>query len=868
MHITTPFGELEDHTIHLHRILQGLNLETSMSMTVEPYTPDTQHTGKPATTTVTSFKLDTMAAIREGVRTIRLRMGCDPLIIIGESAHSHDPETIRETLHQLLPHTQFIIASNTDTVLTDTHVQDAVHLTLFAIVDTGRAGVGTITKTGNPTTVGFKAARHACEAAGRDYRTVHFDKPKVVLLFNTSGDEADLIHGIQRCFGKSVMIVGGNASDADFNANHWWLSANDFAGPNCVSVVAMWTSAEIVSLSNYGFSPGALGGEVTRLDPTGHWVEEIDGMPAQEVYNRWTAGAIEHAVRSTTPVVVSGPSTLHPLGRLSGYDENGDEVIQLVHIIKAGTEGLWTFVELEEGDRLILMGGTKNHLVNRVFSLRKPIQEALVQVHGALLFWCAGVLGATHDLLPQLQTHLNTICGGSLMTHFSFGEFATFHLASYEPLSHTIEPFRDTSLSQTVDSDATDDTNQPHRLRHCSGAQCRPNSTQPAPRLIHVTPRARRVSFDQGTAPHSPLSPHIGVSAVMSTTPLSVIMTTADVKDEPDIYRDLDDSIESVTGSDSGSLPDDISVLSSDSQTSEQSDSSTLSTLPQSLSRYAVDMDTGHHTQFCNLSFNIVVFGASQPALPSGDVTLLFTDIMASTDLWRTDPHGMARALDVHNAVCRDTLRRVMPVWPGVEVKFEGDAFMVAFSDPAHCAMATAYLQLALLSANWPEIDHPAYTSIRGPKGCPPYCPVCRAGGGLTRVDPTPTPPHPHDCPIRDARPTCRGALQYRGLRVRMGFAAGSPQMQYDPSKAALDYLGIDVNMAARISDAGAGGQVLLSKATHDRIKDADFSAVGGLRFKSLGTYDLKGIGPEEIVEMQIPFLGHRDFSEVKLRIR
>ena len=63
---------------------------------------------------------------------------------------------------------------------------------------------------------------------------------------------------------------------------------------------------------------------------------------------------------------------------------------------------------------------------------------------------------------------------------------------------------------------------------------------------------------------------------------------------------------------------------------------------------------------------------------PSGDVTLLFTDIEGSTRLWETHPDAMATALQRHDAV----LRQVIGAHEGYVFKTVGDAFCAAFPPP------------------------------------------------------------------------------------------------------------------------------------------------------------------------------------------
>ncbi len=89
----------------------------------------------------------------------------------------------------------------------------------------------------------------------------------------------------------------------------------------------------------------------------------------------------------------------------------------------------------------------------------------------------------------------------------------------------------------------------------------------------------------------------------------------------------------------------------------------------------------------------------SQPALiPSGTVTLLFTDIQGSTRLWEAEPEPMTAALRRHDQILRSAIEDA----GGYVFKTVGDAFCAAFSTPnaAVCAALTA--QRALGGEAWP----------------------------------------------------------------------------------------------------------------------------------------------------------------------
>src|SRR5438067_5437126 len=86
------------------------------------------------------------------------------------------------------------------------------------------------------------------------------------------------------------------------------------------------------------------------------------------------------------------------------------------------------------------------------------------------------------------------------------------------------------------------------------------------------------------------------------------------------------------------------------------------------------------------------------PHLPSGIVTLLYTDIEVSTRLWEERPEEMSRALACHDQV----LRQEIESNGGAVFKTVGDAFHAAFSDPLSAVMAAVCAQRRLLSSDLP----------------------------------------------------------------------------------------------------------------------------------------------------------------------
>ncbi|CAM1507214.1 Fc.00g068550.m01.CDS01 [Cosmosporella sp. VM-42] len=154
---------------------------------------------------------------------------------------------------------------------------------------------------------------------------------------------------------------------------------------------------------------------------------------------------------------------------------------------------------------------------------------------------------------------------------------------------------------------------------------------------------------------------------------------------------------------------------------------------------------------------------------PTGNVSIVFTDIKNSTTLWEMYPNAMRSAIKLHNGVMRRQLRRI----GGYEVKTEGDAFMVSFPTATSALLWTFAVQLQLLEVAWPS---EVLTS-----------PTCQS---MYDKD---------------------NQLIFKGLSVRMGIHYGDCVSETDPVTRRMDYFGPMVNKASRISAVADGGQVTVS---------------------------------------------------------
>ena len=81
-------------------------------------------------------------------------------------------------------------------------------------------------------------------------------------------------------------------------------------------------------------------------------------------------------------------------------------------------------------------------------------------------------------------------------------------------------------------------------------------------------------------------------------------------------------------------------------------------------------------------------------------------------------------------------------------------------------------------------------------------------------------------------------------VRVRIGMHTGRPTL------TDTGYVGIPVNIAARVCWASHGGQILLSSAAHESFAG---KLAAGIALRSLGSYSLHGVAePETLFQVEV----------------
>ena len=85
--------------------------------------------------------------------------------------------------------------------------------------------------------------------------------------------------------------------------------------------------------------------------------------------------------------------------------------------------------------------------------------------------------------------------------------------------------------------------------------------------------------------------------------------------------------------------------------------------------------------------------------MPTGTVTLMFTDIEGHTKMWEQMGDDFMPILEEHNNILRSATAK----YNGYEVKTEGDAFMLAFAKASDAVLCAVEAQIALANHPWPE---------------------------------------------------------------------------------------------------------------------------------------------------------------------
>ncbi|MBN2001814.1 MAG: FIST C-terminal domain-containing protein [Anaerolineae bacterium] len=361
---------------------------------------------------------NTEAAVGGVYDKVRRELDGAPDWLVVYTSVKHDCELVMNALRRLAPGVPVHGGTSCLGVMTEEglHTAGGTGLGVFGLKDPeGRYGVGAAENCDDPRAAGADAMRKALAASGVPGRT-----PAMIWLTSAPGTEEDVLKGIEEVAGSRVPIAGGSSADNTI-AGEWKQFTHEKVYSGGVVVTALFPSTRIHSCFRSGYYPTEHSGIVTGA--SGRTLHTIDNRPAAEVYNAWTGGAIKEFMSGGN---VLGVTSLHPLGR--PQEIAAMTFYRLSHPETVTAEGgLTLFTNVEAGEKIVLMSGSRASLVARSgvvagYALEKD-GISPERVAGALVIFCAGCMLTLQDEMERAVARIRESLGGNpFLGAFTFGE--------------------------------------------------------------------------------------------------------------------------------------------------------------------------------------------------------------------------------------------------------------------------------------------------------------------------------------------------------------------------------------------------------------------------------------------------------------
>jgi len=373
--------------------------------------------------TTWSTEVDTKTAVSNAYRRLKEKLGNQPSVIIAYASVTYESSVLVQTLNELAPNVPMQGGTSCLGVMTAEgfHSADGVGVGLFGLYDDeGDYGVGSASIGDNPRAAGANAIQQAIANANRPG-----EPPDLIWLSGVPGSEETVLLGIQDVVGSDVPIAGGSTADNQVKGD-WQQFANGQLHTDSVVVTAMYPSVNTHLAFHSGYSPTELTGVVTRAE--GRVLHEINGRSAAQVYNEWTHGSIDEFLDGGN---VLGTTTLYPIGRFVGK-VGAMPYHRLSHPDSVTSEGALTlFSDIESGEEIVLMHGTRRSLVTRAGRVARAALGAgritADQISGALVIYCAGCMLTVQDEMDLVAGEISTALENKpFIGAFTFGEQGCF----------------------------------------------------------------------------------------------------------------------------------------------------------------------------------------------------------------------------------------------------------------------------------------------------------------------------------------------------------------------------------------------------------------------------------------------------------
>ncbi|MDR0775441.1 MAG: FIST C-terminal domain-containing protein [Azonexus sp.] len=329
----------------------------------------------------------------------------------------HDDQLIHDFLAARFPGVPVLGGTSCGGAMSEKGLGGDGSIGLLAVADPdGEYGVGTAELTGDAASAAEHALHLALERAG-----CPGELPELIWIYQTPGQEEQVIAGLRRVVGDRCPIIGGSAAD-NAVAGHWRQLGPEGPMTNGVVVGVLFSSGGISCAFQGGYAPTGTSGIVTQS--SGRTILTIDGEPAAEVYNRWSGGKISHKLAGGN---ILTDTTMFPLGIEVGRIGDVPQylVIHPEQILENGA--MSTFANVGEGCCLFAMRGDRAHLIERARKVATAAAAALPggpkSLAGGLVVYCAGCRLAVGEEMDQVSAAISESFGDMpFVGCFTFGE--------------------------------------------------------------------------------------------------------------------------------------------------------------------------------------------------------------------------------------------------------------------------------------------------------------------------------------------------------------------------------------------------------------------------------------------------------------
>ncbi len=362
-------------------------------------------------------------AVEEAVSSVKTELGGkSPVFAVLFSTASYDSDKVLSDVRRLLPDVQIYGGSSCFAVQTKDgfHAGEKGSLALLAVatenISFGVGGVS-IDDFSSAREAGKAAIQAAIDATGKK------GTPKLVLITGSVGREEELLAGIEDVIGKNVPVLGGSAGDNTITGE-WKQFANDNVYSNGISLTVIYTDLKIGWAHEAGYIRSKNRGTITRAD--GRIIYEIDNRPAAEIYNDWTGGLVIDELETGGSIL--SDTSCYPLAKII-KNEGKEYTLSILPLsINATDHSLKVFANIEEGDKVMLMHGDWELLLNRALTTPTKALESenlsKEDVSFGIYTHCAGsMLAIPEDERPKMPVLVkNAIGDAPFIGTFTFGE--------------------------------------------------------------------------------------------------------------------------------------------------------------------------------------------------------------------------------------------------------------------------------------------------------------------------------------------------------------------------------------------------------------------------------------------------------------